>query len=224
MTLVNLCILYLLVGVACAVAIYRRGPGHGLHAALALPLWPLWAPVALSEPPPPPVAHGDLPGRIERALREGVEVAGDSPLRAMLNAQSAARISRMAQDAAARLGELSQLLQRPEFCTRAADARVERDARGDNPRSLAAARLHQENVLRMHRMASQDRQVLQELAELAEGLRTQLLMARFAGASAAGIGDIIGDLWSRVEALSEAMDGQPRGGVDGGIAAHTGGG
>ena len=47
MRLVDLAALYLLTGTACAVALYRRDPARGvLNAITALPLWPLWAPIA----------------------------------------------------------------------------------------------------------------------------------------------------------------------------------
>ncbi|EYF07480.1 hypothetical protein [Chondromyces apiculatus] len=76
MSLLDIAALYVLVGVACAVAIYRAeraaeasergavgGAGGGKRlgalgtAALAIPLWPLWAPVALGRQAPTSPAH-----------------------------------------------------------------------------------------------------------------------------------------------------------------------
>ncbi|MDD9935548.1 MAG: hypothetical protein OXT09_18200 [Myxococcales bacterium] len=215
MNFLTLCVLYLLTGLACAMAIARRGARRGdgprertSRALLAVPLWPLWAPIALSDPVSDegPVGDGSIPVRIEEALREGVDVADGTALDAMLNAGSSARITEMVRRADARREELRALLSRPEFCLEAARRRV-RDAEAEQrPRSLATARLHLDNVERLHAMAAHDEALMHEIADLAEALRTQLLMARFAGSSGDGIGDIIGDLWSRVEALSEAME------------------
>ncbi len=73
----------------------------------------------------------------------------------------------------------------------------------------APARLHLENVRRLHALRDQDEQHLSELADLAEALRTQLLLARYQGASAIGVGDIVTDMWARVEGLGEAMSQDP---------------
>jgi hypothetical protein len=206
MNVQGLLLLYALVGAACAVAIFRRGK-RPLHAALAVPLWPLWAPVVLSEPArAAAAAPGDAAARIAEALREGVAIAGGTSLEAMLNGSSAARIGELAQRVEARRAELRELLCRPEFELAAARQRVHDLVHSGRTRSLATARLHLSNVERLHAMAARDDEVLRELGELAEALRTQLLMVRFAGSSGEGIGDIVNDLWTRVEALSEAMD------------------
>jgi len=217
MRLEPLIVLYLLVGAACALAIWRRAGGRRpLQAALAIPLWPLWAPVVLSEPEGGrPQPSSDAAARIEQALSEGVDVATATPLEAMLNAASAERIAQMARRAGARRAELGELLARPEFDLDSAKRRLEELTGKGHTRGLATARLHLANVERLHAMAARDDDLLRELGELAEALRTQLLMVRFAGSSGEGIGDIVNDLWSRVEALSEAMGG----GQDGGQAA-----
>lgn len=233
MSFVTLCALYLMVGASCALAIWMRAAGstaptrtRAVRAAMAVPLWPLWAPIVLSDPTIAESTPSDasLPVRIEDALREGVEVARGTALDALLNPASAARITEMVRRAKGRRGELQQLLSRPEFCLQRARARVCDAEHDDRPRSLATARLHLDNVERLHALAAQDEVWMVEIADMTEALRTQLLMARYAGSSGDGIGDIIGDLWARVEALSEAMDcnaaAEPQTRVDGNGAAH----
>ena len=86
MSLTDLGAIYLVVGVACAVAIYKSGPSRNAaaiaSAAIAVPLWPLWAPIALtgrgSPRGAPRAARAVDPGspmalaadRIEASLRE----------------------------------------------------------------------------------------------------------------------------------------------------------
>ena len=55
-------------------------------------------------------------------------------------------------------------------------------------------------------MAAADAQALQELAELLEALRSQLLLARYSGSSAEGAGAIVGEVWARLEGLGVAFD------------------
>jgi hypothetical protein len=208
MNLLNLAVLYLLLGVVCALAIWRREEQRAPWSALvAIPLWPLWAPVVLADdaraqPAPDAVAAA----RIAAALREGAQAADGTALAAMLNAASCQRIARTVERVTARRTELNALLARPELELRAARARVERASHVGNVRGLAAARLQLANAERLHAMAQRDAEALEELADLTEALRTQLLMVRFAGSTAEGIGDIVNDLWSRLEALSDAME------------------
>ena len=82
MSLADLALLYLVIGLACAVAIYRvgaeRGPKAIATAAIAVPLWPLWAPVALtSARPDRPRAWAARPSA-ERAVREAAARIDDA--------------------------------------------------------------------------------------------------------------------------------------------------
>ncbi|MFZ4758290.1 MAG: biotin/lipoyl-containing protein [Burkholderiaceae bacterium] len=90
MSLADLAVVYLIVGACCGVAVYRVAPGPGpraiASAALAVPLWPLWAPIALTAGRVADRARSPLPGgeaaRVEAALGECVEACAHGPLAA----------------------------------------------------------------------------------------------------------------------------------------------
>jgi|GEM_PF-875337 len=215
MSLVDLLVLYGAMGLACAVAIYRRrgtgGRGAFVAALIAIPLWPVWGPVVLTSP------REDLrrrlrggtraARRIELALHEALEAARGSQLSALLPAEAVSRIVSAVETSDARRTELDVLLARPGFDLASARERLEELGRGGaTPRAMATARLHLTNVTQLHAMRDRDERTLVDLAELVEALRTQLVLARFAGSSVEGVGDIVTDMWARVEGLGEAMD------------------
>ncbi|MFO0756526.1 MAG: hypothetical protein U0359_08555 [Byssovorax sp.] len=244
MSLRDLVLLYLLAGLASAVAIYRTTPGNRAQAlgaaALALPLWPLWAPIALTggrgankgpvayraeaaapfEPKDARRAARSTPGaragrspiaeaasRIEGALREGVDACAGSSLESLLPRDAADRISAEVGRAAARFEELDALLGREGFDLREAERKVEELSRSNaSPRALSTARLHLENVRRLVALRDHDARALGELADLVQALRTQLVLARFAGSSIEGAGGIVSEVWARVEGLGAALD------------------
>ena len=80
---------------------------------------------------------------------------------------------------------------------------------GSSARSLAPARLHLENVRRLENLRSRDAQTLSELGELATTLRTQLVLARYAGSTPHDAGDIVSEVWARVEVLGSTLDPLP---------------
>jgi len=228
MSLLDLGWLYLLVGVACAVAVVRHsgswqtsaGRGHAAGSAiLTTLLWPLWAPIALTgkasarrngareRNAPQTASVATAVRRIEAALREGVDTAEGSALAALLPASAAERILAEVARVAARHAELEQLLHTPDLDVERADARLAAlEAAGGPARAIATARLHAENVRRLARLRDRDARALDELADLTAALRTQLVLARFAGSSVDGASGIVGEVWARVEGLSEAMD------------------
>jgi len=217
MSLRDLSVLYLIAGLCCAVAIYRSSPGAGARgvasAALAIPLWPLWAPIALTAQRAPartqiePGAAGDVIGRVQRALREAVEASTGTPLASLLPAEAAARIESEVASRAARHAELLALLAQEPYDTARAEARVkELEAASASPRALATARLDLDNVRRLRALASRDARALEELCALAEALRTQVVLARFSGHSAVDIGGIVSEVRARVEGLGAALE------------------
>lgn len=232
MNLADLALLYMATGAACAVAIYRTSTESRSRAiasaALAIPLWPLWAPVALTAR-----RSGDLgapatggsssreraavtgaAAQIEAALREGAEACAGTALEALLPRGAAERIRADVARATARNAELTEVLSRAEFDGEAAARRVaeleraavEAGAEGSRPgRALRTARLHLENVRRLEALRDHDVRALEDLLELVQALRTQLVLARFAGSSVEGIGGIVSEVWARVEGLGVAL-------------------
>ena len=225
MSLTDLAALYLVAGLACAVAIYRSAPAPGARAvaaaALAVPLWPLWAPIALtSSQRPRPIASADADpssagptspvaaaaARIESALREAVDACAGTSLEVLLPRAAADRIAAEVRRAADRHAELSALVGREGFDLGAAEARVRALSAADaSPRAVSAASLHLDNVRRLLAMRDRDALALDELADLVQALRAQLVLARFAGSQAEGAGGIVSEVWARVEGLGVAL-------------------
>jgi hypothetical protein len=218
-------LLYLGAGVICAIAVFRRQRGgrRMLSAALAVPLWPLWAPIALTaRPGSAPRASTPAARRIATALREGVEAASSSPLERLLSPESAARILADVERTEARRSEIEALLARSGFDVAEAKNRLaELEQKGAPARALATARLHLENVERLQGLHDRDRRALDELADLVEAMRTQLVLARYAGSSADGVGSIVGEVWSRVEGLGEVIDLEPSYAPSGGASSTS---
>lgn len=228
MSLTDLAVLYLLAGLACAVAVYRAAPLPGARAvaaaALAVPLWPLWAPIALTERQRPRARDaGDRDGgapsvpssspvaaaaaRIDAALREAVDACAGTALESLLPRAAADRIAAEVRRAADRHAELSALVGREGFDLAAAEARVRAlTAREASPRAVSTASLHLDNVRRLLAMRDRDALALDELADLVQALRAQLVLARFAGSRAEGAGGIVSEVWARVEGLGVALD------------------
>lgn len=213
MSLSDLIALYLLVGVACSVAIYRTapvgGPKAAAEAAVAIPLWPLWAPIALTSRTPRLAKKADFAPekRVVAALREAVEASQGTPLEALLPREAAAKIEAEVSRASGRIGELDQLLQKSAFDVDAALARV-RTLEKDNalPRAVATARLHHDNVKRLHAVRDRDARTLEELADLVGALRTQLVLARYAGSDLEGASGTLSEVIARVEALGDVLE------------------
>lgn len=216
MRLRDLIVLYVIAGVAAAIAIYKtsgeRGPWAVLKALAAIPLWPLWAPVALTSDRTrragaggSSVAH-EAAAKIEIALREGVEACAGTSLEQLLPRDAASRIGAEVARAAARHEELSALLGKDGFDLAQAEHKLRELERSNaSPRALSTARLHVENVRRLVALRDRDAQVLGELADLVQALRTQLVLARFAGSSVEGAGGIVSEVWARVEGLGVAL-------------------
>ncbi|WP_437949445.1 hypothetical protein WME98_00745 [Sorangium sp. So ce296] len=231
MSLRDLSVLYLLAGLACAVAVYRASRDRGdarrraaLSAALCVPLWPIWAPVALTAGRGdgggrPDGDAGTAAARVQGALREGVSACAGTSFEALLSRDAAARIEAEVARAAARHAELDALLRQGGFDEAAAAARVAEIERGGaGGRALATAHLHLENIRRLRAMRDRDARALEELADLVQALRTQLVLARFAGSSVEGVGGIVSEVWARVEGLGAAIDAHGGAGSEGPIA------
>jgi hypothetical protein len=232
MSLRDLSVLYLIAGLACAVAVYRASRDRGdarrravLSAALCVPLWPIWAPVALTAGRGAGGGRADggagtAAARVQGALREGVSACAGTSFEALLSRDAASRIEAEVTRAAARHAELDALLRQSGFDETAAAARVAELERGgaSSGRALATAHLHLENIRRLRAMRDRDARALEELADLVQALRTQLVLARFAGSSVEGVGGIVSEVWARVEGLGAAIDAHGGAGSEGSIA------
>ncbi|MDI3289133.1 hypothetical protein [Polyangium sp. 15x6] len=214
MSLRDLSVLYLVAGICCAVAIYRSSPAGGsravMSAALAVPLWPLWAPIALTAKRAaevPKGAAGSALARVKAALAEAVAASRGTPLASVLPAEAAARIEAEVERRVARHAELEALLRKEAFDLGRAEARVrELERASGSSRALATARLDLDNVRRLSSLRDRDARALEELCALAEALRTQVTVARFSGSSAADIGGIVSEVQARVEGLGAALE------------------
>jgi hypothetical protein len=145
--------------------------------------------------------------RIGRALSDAVAAVAGTPISDVFSPKVAARIAAEVSRVASRLDELSALTAQAAFDAQAS-ARHLRDleARGAPERAVATARMQHESLTRLERLRGADVQALEELAELLEALRTQLLLARYSGSSADGAGAIVSEVWARLEGLGVAFD------------------
>jgi hypothetical protein len=210
MTLGDLLALYGAAGVASSGFVYRAAPERGrsawLSAALALPLWPLWLPVALTAKRRQP-ARPSTGDATRAAIWEAHEAVVGSPLEPLLPRAAALRMLQEVERASVRHHELVQLLAQRSFSPRAAEQRIEQLTRdGSSARTLVPARLHLENVRRLESLRRRDEQTLSELAELCTTLRTQMVLARYAGSTPDDAGDIVSEVWARVEVLGSTLD------------------
>lgn len=212
-TITDLGVLYAVAGAVSGVAAYRRAPPPKLRsvasAALAVMLWPLWLPVLLSNSKGRSETEPDATPECatEAALLEAHSVVRDGPLEALLPHSAVERILGEVRRARARKAELDGLLATPSYDPEQAGARLERLIEGGaSRRALSSARLHLDNVRRLAGLAERDRRALGELEELVVALRTQLVLAKFAGTAPSDAGDIVAEVWARVEVLGTTLD------------------
>jgi hypothetical protein len=223
----DLVFLYGMAGIACAVAVLRKEQAQGGRGALwsavaTVPLWPLWAPFVLATPrpkerpqrssaveprAPTKAAKDGALGRIDHALEESVKAVAGTPMSQVFSRQVAQRITSEVALVAERMHELTSLASSRGLDRAASAARLsELEERGAPERTVATARLQHESLLRLEQLRAADAQALEELADLLEALRAQLLVARYAGSSADGTGAIVSEVWARLEGLGAAFE------------------
>jgi hypothetical protein len=207
--------LYALAGVVSGAFVQRRTRHTGrralLNLGLAIVLWPLWLPVALASAGARPLALTSVGGRAptdtEAALLAAHESVRDGPMEGLLPRDAVTRIVGELRRASERHGELGALLARPDFDLEAAESRVlQLERERGSPRALSSARLHLANVRRLSALRARDQRALDELLELSRALGTQLALAKFSGSSANDAGDIVSEVWARVEVLGSALE------------------
>ncbi len=210
MSLLDLAALYALVGAGCSVVIWRRTQGsrgrRAGSAALAVLVWPIWAPLALIPDPPRRTPASGRVARIEAELERAVAAAAGSPFEMLLPDDAAARIRAELRTAMLRIDELDAVLAQPGFDRAEAERRVSQLADSGSAAAVRTAVLHRDNVARLEALRDKHARALEELGELVGALRSQLVLARYAGSSPEGVGGIVTELWARVEGLGEVMD------------------
>ncbi len=213
MSLRELVVVYLAVGAACAVLVLRKGAwglSRAASAAATLILWPLWAPFALGKPAPakaPDAREATAMARIERCLDEAVAAAEDTTMGDVFSRPIAGRILAGARRVEARIAELRALARRSGFDAAASAQRLrELEARGAPERAVATARLQHHSLERLDRLLQDDAQALDDLADLLDALRAQLLLARYVGASSEEAEAMMNEVWARLDGLGAVMD------------------
>lgn len=141
-----------------------------VNALLSVCAWPLFAPLVML----PGLARraereSDASLRVKRALAEARAAVVGTPLAKLVPETMLSRLMLTLAELDARRTELSELLARPDF---------RRDPAGG-----ARGSQHKASVARLWAILERDRAAMDELVELAEALRTQLLLARYSGRS-----------------------------------------
>ena len=181
--------LYLFVGVVlAAVCDWRLKESSRRerieNALLSVCAWPLFAPfVLLPLLVRRPQRESDASLRIKRALAEARAAVLGTPLAKLLPEAMLARLTLTLGPIEERRAELTELLARPDFQC--------------EPDPGRAATHHSESIARLWACLERDRAALDEMVELAESLRAQLLLARYsgkAGQAPAGYGSASSEL------------------------------
>jgi hypothetical protein len=211
-TLRHLGLGYLGVGVTLAVWLWSRErklreplPALG-SALLAVPLWPLWVPVAVWNEAP---AGGDLGERVRAAcmtLRQAAEACAEAGLERLLSRGAAEALAEGLARAWSRVVELDRLAASAPFDAERARARLDRHEAEGATRAAALARAQLDHATRLARSREKEARALEELVELVHALRAQVLLAPLAVREAPGEAEALSDeIRSRVEALAAAL-------------------
>jgi hypothetical protein len=122
------------------------------------------------------------------------------------------------------VAELDALLAQRDLDLASAKRKVaELEGAGASARALATARLHLENVRRLGAMRARDARAREELADLVQALRTQLVLASFAGSSVEGASGIVSEVWARVEGLGAVIEVDDEAGAEAGASHRAAG-
>jgi len=208
MKVLELAVLYGVIGVGCAtVVLVRRSLswGSAVDAVLLLGFWPLYGPFLLARVTVEPEG-GQSDGEI--AFLSALRRAQGTPLADLLpDRETVAALGRRLRVAAGKVAEIDQLLRQPELCERAARKRLAQlAARGasDNARATAAMRI--QNIRRLRRLRDRFARELEEIEELLTQLRTQAEVVRLAGIPDREARELVAELVARVEGLDRMLD------------------
>jgi hypothetical protein len=210
-SLVSLGVGYLAVGaaVALAIAVARRRLSPA-DAVLVVGLWPMYAPLALARA----TEHGR-----EAELLAALARAKASPLAGVLpDAESARILGGRLREAGARLGELDELLARPDFDPAAAERRAAELAARGSSAAAATAQLRVRTLGQLRALRERYRSELDEVGELIAQLVTQAELVRLQPAIAHSSGELVRELVARVEGLGDLFAYQAA--IEGGTAEY----
>jgi len=204
---------YLALGVLSAAWLWTRErkareplPALG-SALLAVPLWPLWLPVAAWNEPP---TGGDLGERVRSAcatLRQAAEACAAAGLERLLSRSAADTLAQGLTRAWGRVVEMDRLAASAPFDAERARARLARHEAEGATRAAALARTQLDHATRFARSREREARALEELVELVHALRAQILIAPLSARDAPAEAEALSDeIRSRVEALAAALE------------------
>jgi len=190
----------------------QRNPVHeAISAAVCIPLWPLWAPFAMSKWESSFRGPAAEPARrIERALRRAIAAIAGTPFEPLWPRAARASLMDELRRVAERLEELERCIAVHEVRPDRTDMRIhELAADRASETSLAAVRLRQQAECQLVKLRERNLRALQELADLVELLAAQALVARYAGSSTESLEELVTEVSSRFEAM-RSVDGADR--------------
>jgi hypothetical protein len=184
------------IGVVTAIAIAAtRGMPTAVDALLTVAMWPLWAPLALIREPR---------DQREQELLGALARAQGSPLASVLpDADSARVLASRLREAGMRLGELDEVLARPDFDPGVVKARAE-DLRSRGAVTAAAtAELRVKTLGQLRTLRERYKSELEEVRELIAQLVTQAELVRLQPSAAQESSELVRELVARVEGLGD---------------------
>ncbi|MEM1030553.1 MAG: hypothetical protein AAGN82_09395 [Myxococcota bacterium] len=192
---------YVIVGLVTAAWALRRGSGWG-EIVLAVSLWPFWGPFLVLDRSAPTASHSP-PTPLQMRLHECVTVAAGTPFATVLHPAAAERLGDVIAAGESRYLELESWLGRRELSLAAAERKYH--ALPAQSAARATAHLHLQSVRRLHRLRDEQASALRALEDALGTLYGQLVLARFAEAPAADLGDMVAEMWHRVEGIGSVL-------------------
>lgn len=205
MRLIDLSIVYLVVGLGCAWALRTRR-GSGLDAVLTLALWPLYVPLLLGGESQGTRSHTVARGMSTRVAQErALLVAAVSAARARIHETplasllpSETQVTRLFEQIArldAKAHELDEVLAGDDF------------ARTSSPDTAHSAVEGARRLVAMRERAVRERDALMALCAR---LRMHMTVLRFSDATTVGeggdLGELVAEMLGRIEGVGAALE------------------
>jgi hypothetical protein len=207
MRLLDLAVVYLIVGAAAMAALSSpraRGRWQIGDALLLFTLWPLYGPfllLKLTESAPGP-AGSDVAFLLALGQARHTSLGALCPDPATVR-----KLARRLTVAEGKVKEIDALLGKPEFSETGALARqAELADKGASETALKTAGMRLVNIRRLRALRERFVRELDEVAEILAQLRTQAEVMRLQGTPDSSCQDLLRELLSRVEGLDEMLD------------------